>query len=1100
MHERKRGFYFRLNAFLRRICLSCALVVGALFVLWLAFKSHVRDEIRREVESSLAAHYKQYRVTVREARLIEDRGLEIRGLSITSRADNKRLISVDRIVADCNLDVETLLSGEKPQASCLRVTGLKVWAERGPGGSWNVADLWPLPKFGSQPPPVTIEDAAVEIVDQHDGTKRSYNFRHIQLQVTPVRQPASSPGSVAESRCGELEIRGSAVGDHVQSLRFQARFDPQNGAWGIGGIVNGLQLSPQLHAALPCEMRAKLAGVASVSGQMDLKFTAASKGPSEVPDGSKATSVSLSDGCTVPAVDCSFSIEGSLSDGQIIDARLPYRLYDLSANVYLDNQGIRIDDVFARNGSSTLRLSVQRSWEETGPFRLRAEARRLELDRRFVEVLPKEYQALWRKYFPAGTIDADVLLESDGERWKPQFEVQCHDVSFEYYAFPYRMEHSRGKVSLKDDLLSIDIIASAGGQDVTIRGELRNPATAPIGWMDVHCDQPIPIDRKLIAAVIDPKAKAVIRSLQPQGTFAISGRFERLDPAQPKPSKNVTIQLHNCTMEYERFPYPLGMISGTMVWNDRGWFFQNLSGRNDSGYIECEGSWQPTEDGGSLLTLDFAGADVPLADELRLALKPGAQQLWNQLRPRGTVDHLTIGLQYASARSELSLEIKAQKWKRQANGDGRSITLHPEWFPYRLDDVAGTVHYRDGHVQLQGISAVHGETEIGIDGTCDLKSDGNWNVQFSHVVADRVRFDRDLLTALPGELGAAVGKLNFHGDINMKGSISFAGNTGSADSTTAAWNVTLDVENGSVQCGPQLDHMHGELSLAGTSNRRAFYSRGELNFDSMIYKGVQLTQVRGPMYVDASGVVLGAGAEQNVVGRAPRALTANAIGGQLSVDAAVTFSGDSPFHLQASLESIDLTQMAREMAYKSDGIRGKANAVLNLRGNRHGWPSWRGDGSVRLYEADIYEIPVILSLVKFLNFHRPDTTAFTSSEIDFRIQGEHLYLDRINFNGDAISLKGYGEMNLDRQIDLKFYALMGRGELPLPALRALLRQASRHILLIQATGSLEKPHFTKEPLPMLRETLDQIFPEPTGGERFSRLPPLTPSAASSTTR
>jgi hypothetical protein len=311
----------------------------------------------------------------------------------------------------------------------------------------------------------------------------------------------------------------------------------------------------------------------------------------------------------------------------------------------------------------------------------------------------------------------------------------------------------------------------------------------------------------------------------------------------------------------------------------------------------------------------------------------------------------------------------------------------------------------------------------------------------------------------------------------------------------------LDIENGTLQCGPQLEHIHGELGLNGASSRRGgFYSRGELNFDSMIYKGVQLTQVGGPMYVDASGVVLGAGAENSVVGRAPRAVTALAIGGQLSMDASVSFDGDSPFHLQTRLERVDLTQMAREMAFKSDGIGGKANAVLNLRGNRHGWPSWRGDGAVRLYEADIYKIPVMLSLLKFLSFRPPDTTAFTSSEIDFRIQGEHLYLDRINFNGDAISLKGHGEMNLDRQIDLKFYTLMGRGELPLPAVRAMLRLASRQILLIQATGTLEEPHFTKEPLPMLRDTLDQIFPEPTGRERLSRLPPLRPSAASAPTR
>jgi hypothetical protein len=442
----------------------------------------------------------------------------------------------------------------------------------------------------------------------------------------------------------------------------------------------------------------------------------------------------------------------------------------------------------------------------------------------------------------------------------------------------------------------------------------------------------------------------------------------------------------------------------------------------------------------------------------------------------------------------LTLEVAAQKWRRRDAADGRSITLRPQWFPYRLDDVSGGLHYRDGQVELHNISAVHGQTEIGIGGHCLLRPDGGWQVQLTRIAADRVQFDRDLLEALPANLGTTIGKLNLEGDIHLLGALNLAGHAEHADATTAAWNVTLDIENGGIDCGLHLDHMHGEVNLAGSSNQRVFASRGELNFDSMFYNGVHLTQVRGPLFVDATGVVFGAGAEHDVAGRAPRALTARAVGGQLSVDASVSFGGDTPYHLQARAEGVELQQMSRELALQTEGIRGRANAVLNLQGNRLGWPSWRGDGAIRLYEADIYQLPAMLSLLSLLGAKRPDTTAFSSSEIDFRIQGEHLYLDRINFNGDAISLKGHGEMNLDRRIDLKFYALVGRGELPLPALRALLRQASRQMLLIQVSGTLEKPQFTQEPLPMLRETLDQIFPEPTGRERLSRLPPLRPSA------
>jgi hypothetical protein len=550
------------------------------------------------------------------------------------------------------------------------------------------------------------------------------------------------------------------------------------------------------------------------------------------------------------------------------------------------------------------------------------------------------------------------------------------------------------------------------------------------------------------------------------------------------------IQLFNCTMDYTKFPYPLGMIRGTLLWDDRGWVFQNLSGRNDSGYVECEGSWRPTTDGGSLLTLNFVGMDVPLEDELREALHPGARLLWNQLRPRGTIDDLRINLRYASARRELSLELEGKKWKRRRNDAGRSISVQPTWFPYRLDDVAGTIHYVNGHVQLKDISAVHNDTEISLRGSCHLQNGVAWSVHLDEVIADHLHLDRDLMAALPAEIGGAASRLNLRGDISMQGSLDLAGRVGDPYSTTAAWDVTWDVENGSLQCGPCAEHIHGDVRLTGTRDQRGFHSRGELNVDSLVYRGVQVTQIRGPMLLDSHRVVFGAEAERDVPDRAPRAVTADVIGGALSLDAAVSFDEDVPFVLEARLERGDLAELARGANLKNKNIHGRANAVVSLSGNRYGWPSWRGNGAIRLYEADIYEIPVMLALLKLLTIRRPDTTAFTSSEIDFRLQGGHVYLDPINFNGDAISLRGRGEMNLDRQVRLTFYTLVGRRELNLPALKTLLQQASQQLLLIYVTGTLDRPHLTSEPLPMLGETLDQIFPEAAGGDRLSRLPPL----------
>ena len=122
-------------------------------------------------------------------------------------------------------------------------------------------------------------------------------------------------------------------------------------------------------------------------------------------------------------------------------------------------------------------------------------------------------------------------------------------------------------------------------------------------------------------------------------------------------------------------------------------------------------------------------------------------------------------------------------------------------------------------------------------------------------------------------------------------------------------------------------------------------------------------------------------------------------------------------------------------------------------------------------------------LLNVLSLRPPDTTAFTSSDVDFRLQGEQIYLDRVDFFGDAISLKGKGWMDLNRQVNLDFYALVGRQEFQLPVIRMLLAEASKNILLIQVVGDVDNPQVIKKPLPELDDTLQRLFPEAATANR-----------------
>ena len=183
------------------------------------------------------------------------------------------------------------------------------------------------------------------------------------------------------------------------------------------------------------------------------------------------------------------------------------------------------------------------------------------------------------------------------------------------------------------------------------------------------------------------------------------------------------------------------------------------------------------------------------------------------------------------------------------------------------------------------------------------------------------------------------------------------------------------------------------------------------------------------------------------------------------------------YGLRATLSQADLGRCAQEVIAGPQRLRGNVLATVDLRGTGRSLNAMGGRGNIRLREADIYELPLMIALLKILSIREPDRSAFSQSDIDFRIEGTHVYFDRINFNGDAISLEGTGEMNLDRQIRLTFRAMLGRQEVHLPLLRDVLGGASQQIMLIHVGGTLEDPVVKREAFPGVNQALQQFQAE-----------------------
>ena len=534
--------------------------------------------------------------------------------------------------------------------------------------------------------------------------------------------------------------------------------------------------------------------------------------------------------------------------------------------------------------------------------------------------------------------------------------------------------------------------------------------------------------------------------------------------------------MNRCSICYGKFPYPLAAIHGDLEMRDGVWTFSNLEGSNDTARVSCNGGLS-SGSAGNELVLNLVGKDVPLVKDLRNALNDRMQRVWDDLQPHGVID-LTAEVRYWPEQKKFSVGVRAAPQRD-------STSIEPVHFPFRMDRLQGALVYRDGHAAFEGFKAEHGQVKIAAAGFSDFLPDGRWHMHFDDLWADRLRADRDLVNALPERLRKVVTELNPTGSVNLRGVLDLEGSGRPGEPMQSQWKVRLDSTQASLRCGGlPLENLHGDVTLQGGFDGQQLRSRGELRLDSLTFKDCQLGQVTGPIWIDNDRVLFGSWVDRPEGGtrpadaagprQPPRPLTANFCGGRLYGDGWVQLGAEPRYAVNATLTDADLSQFTQDLPIGRQKLRGKIMATADLTGSGHTRNSLAGRGAIRLTDGDVYELPVMIALLKILSIHPPDQNAFSDATINYRIEGEHIYFDPIVFHGDAITLRGKGQMDFQSQIELTFYAMVGRGELDVPLIKQIFRGASQQLMLIHVAGTLQKPETTKEVLPAVNEALKQL--------------------------
>ncbi|MDA7949961.1 MAG: hypothetical protein MPJ24_00600 [Pirellulaceae bacterium] len=1056
-------------------------VVSGVTLFWI--QTHFQEQIRLHAEQLLRTRFPDHLLKVKSARIIGETGIELRGITWQSSEQKRPDLFIDELILHCRTTPYDIAL-QKIEPTAITARHLRLVLSKDRNGQWNYDPLFSTENFDPswEPIPITIENSSLEIVDASGETTTVLPLNEIELSIHPAdrslvvkRQKAGAPieeiagqqdtseqNGLFHREHSVLQLAGSFGGSHLQKIEFTGWYERDTGNWGLAGAAHQLSIRESFLQALPKEILGNLKGMSTFSGLVSMEFELDRSADRRRP--------------------FNFSVKGNVLEGRLIDQRLPYPLTNVQGKFLVSSDRITLTELHAECGTATVALTGTRyGYSENSPLEFELLAEHVTLDKRYYDSLPEKFQKSWDLFSPAGVVNADVKAAYDGKVWSQQAKVQCLETTFSYAKFPYRFSSVRGLVQLNNDSLGIELEAIERGQPIIFKGNFRDNQGELLGRLDWRTQGPIPLDEKLIQA-FSPETEQTIKSLQPSGMILARGSLERLQPGFPFES-HAELQLLDCSAKYEHFPYQFSQIQGLMKFHNDTWTLK-LQSENEITFIECEGGYQPDNEGRNGLKLNFICTDLPLDERLRLALPPATQQTWALVQPAGTVDHVVVDLQYRQG-LPIVLSIVGQKWNNSTAGGtsgfserifSRDISIEPRALPVSIEQITGTFEYKEGKVSFKNVQGIHQSGAVSLQGLLSF-NDQSWQLTLYPFFIDRLPLNTTFVESLPENFQEKFKHFAYEGGITLAGGLRLGGKTGQEE-VDAYWEINAATEKGQLQVSDLvIENLFGGLTSQGSYHQGQLSGQGELQLDSFSYEGVQVTNFRGPYMLHSHELLFGAGVPPRQQGEAPVSMQGRVFGGDLTTNFRVQFQEETAFVTEGSLTNIDFATMAQEISSAPGETAGKGFVSFHLAGTAGQRHNWGGGGEIRLKDANIYKLPVMLALLNLVAIQSPEKAVFTEGQTSYVISGDYIYLKDLELTGDALAVKGNGYLTWDKELSLNLYTQVGQNEIEVPIISPLLGEASKQLLLINVVGPLDTPIVSREPLPGINKTLQHVFPE-----------------------
>ncbi len=652
------------------------------------------------------------------------------------------------------------------------------------------------------------------------------------------------------------------------------------------------------------------------------------------------------------------------------------------------------------------------------------------IDAKLLAALPGKHGEMLPGIGATARGDITVLLNQDlnVNRWENTFKVKMYGGTVKYPQFPYTLKQVRGDILVKN--VSCDptrptrptepVEAQPDRDTVTLRhfeavhdggrlwmsGESKAEPGGPHRKLTVNVQgENCPLDDELIAGLKAMKMEVLANQLGLSGEVTFGSDIEIREPAAPPavadgdappapprpfdPDQDlkVAVNFRGPSVCPPAFAYDLHDLAGVLRYQNGKLELQDFSARHKTSALKMSAADVRLADGGVWANVGSVTVAPLVIDPPLLKALPA---------------HVRTELEKVNLRGQAELNVKHLVISLPGKATARAAPPDTVRQAAFLAETTGTP---------------------GID---------RWQSSSDHPPLSLVRLPRFAERRLPPSrpvVSAVGGLLPFTLPWHPTAEKVFPPSAATDLSPLVVyWNASLKLKGAALELGVTCDDVYGAVSSEGRVNGSEVGGVvGNAWFERATVAKQPLTDVKASYRVVPAQPDPKNPARTQPAALVFRDIAGTAFGGTLGGQARVELSEQGRFQLWLNASGVKLEEVAKHHKMGAGEVSGDAQGTVLIEtvlDARTGKMVLGGTGQIDVPQGRLYNLPVLLELVKVLKGQTPDGVAFEEAHATFDLKGDRLKVTQLDLLGAAVSLGGSGEMDFTGQdVRFEFYTI-----------------------------------------------------------------------------